>query len=361
MRVVLAGGGTAGHVEPALAIATQLIADGYCQPAEIYFIGGYRGLEGKLVPKQGFLLHQLDISGVPRGFGFELMFYPFKLWRARKNLLKFFREVKPDLVVGFGGYVAAPAYLAAKAMNIPLVIHEANALAGVANQRAAKFAAKVIESYPNTINGAVLIGVPVKQSLLDLNIETANHAARSFFNLPQVGKVLLVFGGSQGAEQINQALSQIAEKLSQLGIHVIHIAGELNYAKYRELTVSGPGSYLVIPYCEEMEKAYAAADLVVSRAGALTVAELAAVGLPAILVPYPVGNGEQALNAKPIVAAGGAILLLNQDCTPQKLLTLIQTNINDDQKLATLRLGASRVANRNATAEIVKILNEVGR
>lgn len=361
MRVVLAGGGTAGHVEPALAIAAQLIADNHCQPTDIYFIGGYRGLESKLVPKQGFALHQVDISGVPRGFGVELLLYPIKLWRARKNLLKFFRQVKPDLVVGFGGYVAAPAYLAAKAMGIPLVIHEANALAGVANRKAARFAAQVIESYPNTIPGAVLIGVPVKQSLLNLKANPERNSARSFFALPEDGKVLLVFGGSQGAEQINQAVSQIAEELSQLGIHVIHITGELNYAKYQEIAVSGTGKYKVIPYCDEMEKAYAAADLVISRAGALTVAELAAVGLPSILVPYPVGNGEQALNAKPIVAAGGAILLLNQDCTPQKLLTLIPSNINDDQKLATLSSGASRVANLNAAAEIVKVLSEVGR
>jgi UDP-N-acetylglucosamine--N-acetylmuramyl-(pentapeptide) pyrophosphoryl-undecaprenol N-acetylglucosamine transferase len=359
MRVVLAGGGTAGHIEPALAIATELVEQGISSNAEIKFIGGYRGLEARLVPARGYSLHQVNIIGLPRKLNFDLLKYPLTLFIARRNLVRFFRDFKPDVVVGFGGYVAAPCYLAAKKLGIPFLVHEANARPGVANRRAAKHAVKVIDSVSGSMPNAETLGVPVRKELLQLNRTLVGESARNYFGIKNINSTILVFGGSQGAERINSATVKIADQLCELGINIIHIVGELNYEKYQTKKVNGSGEYRVISYCDRMDLAYAAADLAVTRSGALTVAELAVVGLPAVLVPYPVGNGEQLKNAEALVRAGAAKLLLNEDCTDEKLASMILELIQNPVLLQNMRESALKIANPSATKDIAQAIESV--
>jgi UDP-N-acetylglucosamine--N-acetylmuramyl-(pentapeptide) pyrophosphoryl-undecaprenol N-acetylglucosamine transferase len=359
MRVVLAGGGTAGHIEPALAIATELVGQGISSHAEIQFVGGYRGLEGRLVPARGFSLHQINIIGLPRKLSVDLLKYPFKLFMARRNLMRFFKDFKPDVVIGFGGYVAAPGYLAAKKLGIPFLVHEANARPGVANRKAAKYATKVIDSVSGSMPNAETLGVPVRAELVNLDRRAVAESARKYFGLTNTNLTILVFGGSQGAERINSATFKIADQLCGRGLNIIHIAGELNYQKYQTKKINGAGEYKVISYCDRMDLAYAAADLAVTRSGALTVAELAIVGLPAILVPYPVGNGEQLFNAEALVKAGAAKLLLNQDCSDENLAKLILELIENEHTLQAMHEAALRVANPTATKDIVEAIKLV--
>lgn len=361
MRVVLAGGGTAGHIEPALAIAAEFERSGVATNAELHFVGGYRGLEGRLVPARGYQLHQIDIVGLPRKVNLSLLKYPVKLWLARKLLVKLFTELKPDVLIGFGGYVAAPSYLAAKKLNIPIVVHEANARPGVANRRALKFATLIIDSFAGSMPGAVTLGVPIRGELSALDRSAKRSEARNFFQLPIDGKVLLVFGGSQGAERINQAVSEIAAELTSQGISILHIVGDLNLPKYQAMQFQNPGVYRILGYCDRMDLAYAAADLAVTRSGALTVAELAAVGLPSILVPYPVGNGEQEFNAAELVAVGGGILLLNENCTATVLKVQVTAILSSPEQLASMANCAKSIARPDAARDIVKKIVEVIR
>jgi UDP-N-acetylglucosamine--N-acetylmuramyl-(pentapeptide) pyrophosphoryl-undecaprenol N-acetylglucosamine transferase len=358
MRVVLAGGGTAGHIEPALAVAAELIDQKVCEINDIIFLGGKRGLESRLVPAQGFNLEQIDIIGLPRKFNLDFIKYPLKLLLARQATLSMFSKFKPDLVIGFGGYVSAPGYLAAKKMKIPFVIHEANARPGVANAKAAKFATKIIDTVSGSIAGAETLGVPIRKSLASFDKAKLSVEALKHFDLP-AGRTILVFGGSQGAERLNQAVVEIVNELTATGINIIHIAGNLNFEKYQKISTIGAGKYLLLSYCDRMDFAYAVADLAITRSGALTVAELACVGLPAILVPYPVGNGEQRHNAAALVNAQAAVLLENKDCTGAELLTLINNLFATPEELSDMAQRARSVSRPNAATDIVNSIRMI--
>lgn len=359
MRVVLAGGGTAGHIEPALAIAAELERQQLATVSDIHFIGGFRGLEGRIVPARGYQLHQIKIVGFPRKINFQLISYPWQFIKAVLDLRNFFKKVKPTFVMGFGGYVAAPSYAAAKLLRIPIVIHESNARPGVTNQRTAKHAALVIESFAQSLPNGKLLGTPIRHEIAVLDRSALKQTARSHFSIPVTGTMILVFGGSQGAEKINQAISGLAHKLTSQGIHLLHIVGDLNLSKYQGQPTGSPGKYVVLGYCDRMDLAYAAADLAITRSGALTVAELACAGLPAILVPYPVGNGEQEFNAAELVAADAAALLRNQDCTESKLKLLIDSLLADPSKLEQMGKNAMAIARPTAAADIVAALRTV--
>jgi UDP-N-acetylglucosamine--N-acetylmuramyl-(pentapeptide) pyrophosphoryl-undecaprenol N-acetylglucosamine transferase len=359
MRVVLAGGGTAGHIEPALAIAAELERQQLATTSDIHFIGGFRGLEGRIVPARGYQLHQINVIGLPRKLNFQLISYPWQFITAVFKLCILFNKIKPNFVMGFGGYVAAPSYAAAKLLRIPIVIHESNARPGVTNQRAAKHAALVIESFPNSLPNGKLLGTPIRHEIAVLDRSAHKQTARSYFSMPTNGTLILVFGGSQGAERINQTISDLAPKLTSQGIHVLHIVGDLNLSKYQGHATEFAGKYVVLGYCDRMDLAYAAADLAITRSGALTVAELACAGLPAILVPYPVGNGEQEFNAAELVAAGAAALLRNQDCTESKLSLLIDSLLADQSKLEQMGRNAKSIGRPTAAADIVAALRSV--
>jgi UDP-N-acetylglucosamine--N-acetylmuramyl-(pentapeptide) pyrophosphoryl-undecaprenol N-acetylglucosamine transferase len=238
--------------------------------------------------------------------------------------------------------VALPAYLGARG-RVPIVVHEANARAGLANRVGARFAARVAAAVPGSLPGAEILGIPLRRSVSELDRPALRARARERFGLPADGPVLLVFGGSQGARTLNAAVSAALPALVERGIAVLHAHGKAGVA-----AAPAPG-YVPLPYIDDMHLAYAAADAVLGRAGAMTVAEVSAVGLPAVYVPLPHGNGEQALNAAPVVAAGGGVLVADADLTGERLLAELVPLLTDPDRLA--RMGAAARASGHADAD----------
>ena len=309
MRFLLAGGGTGGHVNPLLALAELLRAEGH----EVIALGTKEGLEQRLVPERGIELETVPRLPLPRKLSPSVLSFPFKLLGSSLQVRKIIRERQIDGVVGFGGYASAPAYIAAWLTKKPLVIHEANALAGFANRMGARFTRHRAVAFSNSnLAGATLVGMPIRRELIEGANKIDKDQARVELGLDPVLPTILVTGGSQGARSINMAVIESLPELSNAGIQVLHIVGE----KAGLEEVNQPG-YLRIAYCDRMDAAIAASDLAISRSGASTVSEFSAAGLPAVFVPYPVGNGEQRHNAKSVVEAGGAELCDDKDFTPE--------------------------------------------
>ena len=353
ISVLLAGGGTAGHVEPALAVADALVA---ADPSvTVTALGTERGLETTLVPARGYELRLIPGVPLPRKPSTDLLTLPARMRRAVKATRAIMAERRVDVVVGFGGYVALPAYLAAR-KRVPVVIHEANATAGLANKIGARWAAAVAAAVDGTgLPGATVVGNPVRRTLSELDRPALRAQAREFFGLDPDAPTLLVFGGSQGAQRINDAVSQAAPDLVGAGVGVLHAHGRKNAVVLPELP-AGP-AYVTVPYLDRMDLAYAAADLVLARSGAMTVAELAAVGLPAVYVPLPHGNGEQRLNAAAQVAAGSAIVIedaaLDRTAVAERVLPLVIDGIVRDGMTAAAAGLASQRADERVAAMVV--------
>ncbi len=308
---LLAGGGTAGHVNPLLAVADQIRRDD--PSASILALGTREGLEARLVPERGYELATVERLPFPRKPGRYAVTFPLRLNRAVRQVSRLLVDRKIDVVIGFGGYASAPAYLAAKRSGVPVVVHEANALPGFANKLGARFAAINAVAFANTkLRDAIHVGMPLRAEIADLGSteldsperDLIRSSARDHFGLDQSGSVLLVTGGSLGAKRINDAVLAAKPLLYAAGIQVLHIVGGRSELE----PVREPG-YVRIAYCDRMDLAIAAANFAVSRAGASTVCEFAAVGLPAVFVPYPVGNGEQRFNVESLIAAEGGIMV----------------------------------------------------
>ncbi|HEY0948679.1 undecaprenyldiphospho-muramoylpentapeptide beta-N-acetylglucosaminyltransferase, partial [Nocardioides sp.] len=313
MRVLLAGGGTAGHTSPLLATADALRR---LEPdVEITCLGTPRGLENKVVPEAGYPLELIPPVPLPRRPGADLAKVPARLRAAVRETRAVLDRVRPDVVVGYGGYVSMPLYLAVRKGQVPLVIHEQNTVPGLANRAGARFAQRVLVSFPDTpLRNAEYVGLPIRPMISGLDRAALRAEARAFFGLDPDRPTLLVTGGSQGARRLNQAVSGAAGALAAAGVQVLHAEGKHGGADPAR-PESGTVPYVVVEYIDRMDLAFAAADLVVCRAGANSVTEAAAVGLPAVFVPLPIGNGEQTLNAKPVVEAGGALLVDDAELT----------------------------------------------
>jgi UDP-N-acetylglucosamine--N-acetylmuramyl-(pentapeptide) pyrophosphoryl-undecaprenol N-acetylglucosamine transferase len=364
LSVVLAGGGTAGHVEPAMAVADALSA---LDPhVRITALGTARGLEVRLVPERGYHLELITPVPLPRKPTGDLARLPSRVWRAVRETRGVLDAVDADVVIGFGGYVALPAYLAARGIpglrpRIPVVIHEANARAGIANRVGARTAARILSAVPDSgLRGAEVVGVPVRAAITTLDRAALRAEAREHFGFADDAKVLLVFGGSQGAVSLNQAVSAAAADLATAGVSVLHAHGPKNTL---ELRAPEPGDppYVAVPYLDRMDLAYAAADLVICRSGAMTVAEVSAVGLPAIYVPLPIGNGEQRLNALPVVNAGGGMVVPDPELTPGLVAAQVAGLLTDPPALAAMTAAAARVWHRDAARQVAEAALDVAR
>ena len=350
--VVVAGGGTAGHIEPALALADavrRLRPD-----ARVVALGTARGLETKIVPARGYPLELIPPVPLPRKPSPDLLKLPLKVRGAIKQTREIFERHRAGVVVGFGGYVALPAYLAARG-RVPIVVHEANARAGLANKVGAKFAAAVAAAVPGSgLPDARVLGIPLRRSITSLDRMALRAEARRHFGLHPSAPTLLVVGGSQGAQSLNNAVSGAAVALGQAGIGVLHAHGPKN-----SLAVQGvPGApiYQPVPYLERMDLAYAAADVVLCRSGAMTVAEVSAVGLPAVFVPLPHGNGEQALNGQPIVDAGGALMINDADLTPRSVIDTVIPLLRDAERIAKMGAAAQGSGHREADEALARMV-----
>lgn len=309
---LLAGGGTAGHVNPLLAVADRLRERH--PDATVLVLGTKEGLESRLVPERGYELLTIDRVPLPRRPDRTAVRFPARLRGTVDAVRAIIREREVDVVVGFGGYVSAPAYLAARAEKVPFAIHEANARPGVANRLGARFTRFVGTAFPGTrIRGGQFVGMPLRREIEQLDRFEGRRAGIRAFGLDEAKPTLLVTGGSSGAKRINDTISQSVTLILGAGWQVIHVTGE-----YRD-AVDDPNlpGYLVLKYADRMDLALAVADLAVARAGTATVAELSALGVPAVFVPYAVGNGEQRFNARSAVEAGGAVIVDDAAFTPE--------------------------------------------
>jgi UDP-N-acetylglucosamine--N-acetylmuramyl-(pentapeptide) pyrophosphoryl-undecaprenol N-acetylglucosamine transferase len=321
IRILLAAGGTAGHVEPAIAVGKWLHA--HYPEISIEFLGTPAGIENALVQQSGFNLKLVSKAPLPRKLSSEFLTFPFLFLRSIAQTFAALKNV--DAVVGFGGYVSASAYCVAAVKRIPIFVHEANALPGFANRLGAVFAKRVMIAFNQTKskgavwNSAQCVGIPLRREIIDASRMSA--AAREGIRLEKAEEwgfdpkkpIVVVFGGSQGAAQINRVIKESLGVISTAGIQVVHAVGKKN-----ELPESSIG-YKALPYFNDMEKVYASADLVIARSGAVTCYELGIMGCYALLVPLPIGNGEQGLNGEVLVNAGAASIIRNADFTSRWL------------------------------------------
>ena len=353
--VVIAGGGTAGHIEPALAFADAVRR---IRPdARVVALGTERGLEKSIIPGRGYPLEMIPPVPMPRKPNADLLKLPLKVRSAIKITREVLDRVGADVVVGFGGYVALPAYLAARG-RVPVVVHDSNARVGLANKVGARFAAKVAVAVPDSgLPKAEVVGIPLRESIITLDRAALRAQARSHFGLHPDAPTLLVFGGSQGARSINNAVSACARRFADAGIGVLHAHGPKNSLAVQD--VPGAPRYVGVPYLERMDLAYAAADAVLCRSGAMTVAEVAAVGLPAVFVPLPHGNGEQALNARPVVDAGGGVIVPDEQLSPDKVAELVVPLLTDSRRLAAMSTAARATGHREAADVLARMVLEV--
>ncbi|HEX7322309.1 MAG TPA: undecaprenyldiphospho-muramoylpentapeptide beta-N-acetylglucosaminyltransferase [Mycobacterium sp.] len=362
ISVVLAGGGTAGHVEPAMAVADALAA--LDSTVRITALGTARGLETRLVPGRGYRLELITPVPLPRRLNADLARLPARVFRAVRQTRAVLDDVGADVVIGFGGYVALPAYLAARGRRrrrVPVVIHEANARAGLANRVGARGARRVLSAVADCgLPHPEVVGVPVRAAITSLDRAALRSAARAEFGFTDDARVLLVFGGSQGAQSVNRAVSAAAKDLAAAGISVLHAHGPKNALELPE-PAEGDPPYIAVPYLDRMDLAYAAADLAICRSGAMTVAEVSAVGLPAVYVPLPIGNGEQRLNALPVVAAGGGLLVEDADLTPDFVAGPVTELLTDEPRLAAMTAAAALAGHPDAARRVASVALEVAR
>ncbi len=358
--VVLAGGGTAGHTSPLVATALELLR---LEPGlSVTAVGTARGLETSVIPAAGLALELIPPVPMPRKPGRDLALVGPRLIQAVRATVHVLRAVQAQAVLGFGGYVSTPAYLAARRLGLPIIIHEQNLLPGLANRLAARLTRQVYTSFPQTpLPHATCIGLPLRRAIVDLDRAAEAAQARAAFGLPTDRPTLLVSGGSQGALSINRAVLGARDRLLAEGISVLHVLGVKNMTDdtIRSVDPTTGAGYAPVPYVARMEQAYAAADLMLGRCGAGTVLETAAVGLPAVFVPYPHGNGEQARNAELVIRVGGGLLLADADCTPEWVAQEIPALFRDSERRQGMARALAGVAQTDAATVLASRVLEV--
>ncbi len=365
--IVLAGGGTAGHVNPLLATAAELVARGHRAVA----VGSPGGIEEDLVPRAGIDLRLVSRVPAPRRPNRASLGFPAAFRRAIAQAQAILEEERADAVVGFGGYVSTPIYLAARRLRLPIVVHEANARPGLANRLGARYAARVAVTVEGTpLRGAVVTGLPLRAEVSELaaalrdNVSAAplRERARTKLGWPVDAVGALVMGGSLGAASINAAVAECIEALTGHGLYVVHLTGrgkDLEAERARgDLPAKSRSQYVVREYQHDMTEVFAAVDAVVCRSGAATVAEVSALGIPAVYVPLPIGNGEQALNAAPSVAAGAAVAVANEDLTGAVLLRQLERLLLEPGVGRTMRAAARDAGIVDGAARLADLIEE---
>lgn len=377
LRVLLAGGGSAGHVNPLLATAAALQE---AHPdAELLVLGTSAGLEKELVPAAGLDMVTIAKVPLPRRPSLDLLRLPQRLAGAVAGARAAIDKVQADVVVGFGGYVSTPAYLAARKAGVPVVIHEQNARAGLANRLGARWAAAVALTFASTALSAhkgrtEVTGLPLRPQISSLVAEQAQPAGRQQARLrgaqalgldPKLA-TLLVTGGSLGAQRINEVMCQVIGQVPA-GTQVLHLTGKGKDAPVRAALDQAlkqdaelAGRYHVLDYLTQMEHAYACADAVLCRSGAGTVAELAALGLPALYVPLPIGNGEQRLNATDLVQSGGGLLVADAELGVEHVLDLLDL-VSSPHRREAMSQAALRAGVRDGAQRLAALVAQVAR
>lgn len=362
MRIVVSGGGTGGHIYPALAIAKGLQD---AVGADILYVGGYDSLEARLSKQAGYRFLPVKAAAVS-GRSLKAVSALYKNWQGVKEARKILSDYKPHLVIGTGGYAEFPVVFAAAGMDIPTLLHEQNAYPGLAN----RFLSKRVELVCLTFDSArkyfdkntklFLTGLPVRKEIMDEHRETGFE----FFGLDDKKPVFLIVGGSQGAKALNDSTAEIWGKLLNLGIQIIHITGPNNYEDMKnraaEAGIYSSSGLVLLPYLDRMEKGLACADLVLSRSGASFLAELVSRGLPAILVPYPfAAANHQYKNACSLEQAGAAVVIENSVLTGQLLYDTVVALIHNKERLIKMAAASAGMGTPNALANIVGLAQKL--
>lgn len=327
---LLAGGGTAGHVNPLLALADRLRQ---VEPdATILALGTAEGLESRLVPARGYELLTVARLPFPRRPNGAALRFPGRFRAVIADIQGMIEANQIDVVIGFGGYVSAPAYLAARRSGVPIVIHEANAKPGLANRLGSLFTRHVGVTFPGTrLRGARVVGMPLRREIEGLDRHASRAEAFSFFALDPSRLTLLVTGGSLGAVRVNETVHAAAANILGTQWQILHVTGERSPLPPSELA-----GYHLLRYCDRMDLALAVADFAIARAGAATVSELTALGIPAAYVPLAIGNGEQRLNARAVTDGGGAIIVENAAFTPEWVSRTLVPLLQDRAAIAAM-------------------------
>jgi UDP-N-acetylglucosamine--N-acetylmuramyl-(pentapeptide) pyrophosphoryl-undecaprenol N-acetylglucosamine transferase len=351
--VVIAGGGTGGHIEPALALADALRR--FDPRIAISCLGTERGLETRLIPARGYPLELIPPVPLPRSLTPALLSVPRRLAGAIGAAAAVLDRTGASVLVGFGGYVATPGYLAARRRHVPIVVHEANVRPGLANRIGARLTSHVFTGQPGTrLAHATHIGIPIRHQIASLDRLALSDKARAHFGLRPDLPVLLVTGGSQGAASLNRAVLGAAGDVLAAGVQVLHIVGPRSGTA--GAAPSGPVPYVALEYLDRMDLAYAAADFALCRSGAMTCAELTAVGLPAAYVPLPHGNGEQRLNALPIGHAGGGLIIEDAQLSPDWIRGVLLPVLLDSERVASMSRAAASVGRRDADVALAEVV-----
>lgn len=354
-KALIMAGGTGGHVFPALAVAQRLQGAGW----QTCWLGSRGGMEVGLVQKHGIVIHALPVSGVRGGGVKRKLAAPFALVRSVWGALRVLRQERPDVVVGFGGFASGPGGVAAYLTGVPLVVHEQNAVAGVTNRLLARIASRVLVAFPAAaaqLPAAVLVGNPVRDAILATPVPAERYAGR------EGALRILVVGGSLGARALNETMPSALALLSKdVAVTVRHQTGRQGVDEVRGAYARVSVQAEVSPFIDDMAAAYEWADFVVCRAGALTVSELAAAGVPSVLVPYPHAvDDHQAANAQHLVAVGAARMIRQSQLNAESLAGCLHEFV-DRKRLRVMAEAARSVSFGDATAAIAAICTEVAR
>ena len=326
-------------------------------------LGTKRGLETRLVPLRGYALELIPAVPLPRSVTPALLTVPGRLAGAIHATGAILDRVGADVLVGFGGYVATPAYLAAKRHKVPIVVHEANPSPGIANRLGAHLTTHVFTGHQDTkLRNAKYLGLPIRRQIAELDRFAIGDKARAHFGLRPDLPVLLVTGGSQGAKSLNRAVAGAVGAIRSAGVQILHITGPKNADEVRHEAAQAAGGavpYVTVPYVDRMDLAYAAADFALCRAGAMTCAELTAVGLPAVYVPLPIGNGEQRVNALPIVQRGGGLLVDDAELTADWIKTSLLPVLTNIDQVAAMSEAAASLGRRDADRWLAQAVIEI--
>jgi UDP-N-acetylglucosamine--N-acetylmuramyl-(pentapeptide) pyrophosphoryl-undecaprenol N-acetylglucosamine transferase len=369
---VIAGGGTAGHVLPGVAIGLALVARGHA-PESIHFVGSDRGIERRLVPEAGFPLTVLPGRGIQRKLSARAIadnaVALYGLARAAGRAFTLVRNERPRVLVALGGYASVPAAVAAAALRVPIVVAEQNAVPGAANRLVARVARRSAVSFPDTaLPRAVFTGNPVRAEVRAIDRGRDRARARAKLGIDDGRLLVAVFGGSLGARRINDAVLGAAERWIDRGdLALRHVIGERDWDRYRDradalAAAGGPAriQYQPVVYEDDMPTLYAAADIALCRSGATSVAELAAVGLPSVLVPLPGAPGDhQSANARYLVDAGAAVLLPDPQCDARRVDAEVGGLLSEPALLARMAAAARSVARPDAGDDVARLVDEI--
>jgi len=348
-RLMVMAGGTGGHVFPALAVAKSLQKEG----AEITWLGTRKGLEARVVVENGIDMEWISVQGLRGKGALSLVLAPFRMLRAMWQSAAAIRRVQPDCVLGMGGFVAGPGGLVARLMGRPLVVHEQNAVAGLTNQVLAKIASRVLTGFPNVTGlpvGSHWVGNPVREAIMQVP-NNDNHSA------PAVN--VLIIGGSQGAHSFNIKLPGVFKRVSDQNISIWHQSGRgRDQAVIAEYQAQGVKAR-VSEFIDDMAAAYQWADVLICRAGAMTVAECCAAAKPAVLVPYPFSAGDhQVKNAQAMVDAGAGWMILNEHIDSADMVSTLERLFSDKDVLRKMGQLASTLHKPNAVADVAAVCRE---